>query len=65
MTARKKAATRIGRPPIPVETARRNRTTLMLTDAEMAVLASMAADRGLPLGTMLYQLVKRSVRARR
>lgn len=65
MAVRKQVAKRTGRPPIPVETARRNRTTLMLTDAEMAVLTRLAAARGLPLGTMLYQLVNRSLRPKK
>ena len=33
-----------------------------VTESELAVLERLAADRGLPLGTMLYQLVKRALR---
>ena len=49
----------------PPESVRRNRVVVMLTDAELATLDRMAADSGLPLGTMLYQLVKRSLRTRK
>jgi hypothetical protein len=61
----KRKAPRIGRPPGPPEGVRRCRTTLMLTDAEMAVLAGMAAARGIPIGTMLYQLVAGRLRPTR
>jgi hypothetical protein len=44
---------------------RRNRVVVTLTDSELATLARLAADRGLPLGTMLYQLVKRNLQARK
>ena len=54
-----------GRPRGPDESVRRNRVVVMLTDGELETLTSTAADRGLPLGTMLYEFVKRSLRARR
>jgi hypothetical protein len=37
----------------------------MLTDAEFATLDRLAADQGSPHGTMLYQLVKRSLRPKK
>jgi hypothetical protein len=52
----------MGRPPGPPEQVRRNRVTTTLTDAELAALEKVAADRGVPIGTALYQLVKRSLR---
>lgn len=54
-----------GRPPGtggPPELVRRNRVTITLTDAELEVLRAMARDRGLPVGTTLYQLVRRRLR---
>jgi hypothetical protein len=53
---------RMGRPPAPPETVRRNRVTTTLTDAELAALERMADQRGLPTGTMLYELVRRALR---
>jgi hypothetical protein len=61
----KRKAPRIGRPPGPPGGVRRCRTTLMLTDAEMATLTRLAAARGLPLGTMLYQLVAGRLRPKK
>ena len=61
----KRKAPRIGRPPGPPEGVRRNRVPAMLTDAEFATLTSMADARGLPLGTMLYQLVAGRLKAKR
>jgi hypothetical protein len=58
----------MGRPPGtggPPESVRRNRAVVMLTDAEFATLTSLAADHGLPLGTMLYQLVAGRLRPAR
>ncbi len=57
--------TRMGRPPAPPETVRRNRVTTTLTDDELASLEQMADERGLPTGTMLYELVKRTLRRRK
>ena len=55
----------MGRPPGPPEKARRNRVTTMLTDAEFKALTRLADEKGLPLGTTLYELVKRALRRRR
>jgi len=51
----------MGRPPGPPEQVRRNRVTTTLTDAELRTLERMAVNRGLPAGTMLYELVKRAL----
>lgn len=48
----------MGRPPGPPEQVRRNRVTTTLTDAELRALERLAAERGVPAGTALYQLVK-------
>lgn len=61
MSARRKAK-RIGRPPGPPEQVRRHRVTTTLTDAELSALERMAEARALPVGTMLYQLVKARLR---
>jgi hypothetical protein len=36
--------------------------TATFTDAELAMLERMAADRDMPAGTLLYELVKRALR---
>jgi hypothetical protein len=41
---------------------RRNRVTLMLTDGEFEALTRMADREQLPLGTVLYNLVRRRLR---
>lgn len=56
---------RMGRPPRPVEQVRRNRVFTTITDAELVQLERMADERGIPRGTMLYELVKRSLRRRK
>ena len=55
---------KMGRPPGPPERVRRHRIATTLTDAEIRELERRAAAKGLPLGTMLYQLVKRALRGR-
>lgn len=55
----------MGRPPGtggPPESVRRNRVVVMLTDAELATLHRLAESRELPLGTVAYQLLVRSLR---
>ena len=46
----------------PPETVRRNRVVAMLTDRELAVLQRLADDAEVPVGTMLYELVRRRLR---
>ena len=55
----------MGRPPKPVEQVRRNRVSTTLTDAELVQLERLADEREIPLGTMLYELVKRSLHRRK
>ena len=57
-----KRVPKMGRPPGPPEKVRRNRVATTLTDAELASLERLAAERGLPIGTALYELVKRALR---
>lgn len=52
----------MGRPPKPPEQVRRNTVRVMLTDAELATLRTLAEERDLPDSTMLYELVKRRLR---
>ncbi len=54
-----------GRKPGPLVAVRRNRVTTTLTDAELRTLERMAEDRGLPTGTMLYELVKLALHRRK
>ena len=51
-----------GRPRGPDESVRRNRVTVMLTDAELAKLHRLAESRELPLGTVAYQLFAQGLR---
>lgn len=69
MTAiRKKGSAKMGRPKgsgaAPGKT-RRNRVVTMLTDAELAKLEALAEERGLPLGTVAYQILSASLRRRK
>lgn len=54
-----------GRPAGPAESVRRHRTTVLLTDAEQAELEALAAERQLPPGTVVYQIVRRALARRR
>lgn len=56
---------RMGRPPRPAEQVRSNRVTATFTGAELKQLTKMADEKGLPVGTLLYQLVKRSLKRRK
>lgn len=53
-----------GRPKGDPEKHRRNRVTVLLTDAEMRTLEALAEERELPLGTAAYEIVARSLRRR-
>ncbi len=58
-----------GRPPGtgpgPSPDARRNRVAVLLSDTELATLRRLAAKNGLPVGTQLYEICKRSLRRRK
>ena len=62
MAGRKREAPKMGRPPGPPELVRRNRVTLTVTDAELERLERLAAQKGVPLGTLLYNTVKQALR---
>lgn len=51
-----------GRPPIPVETARRNRVVVMLTDGELKALHRLANEQDAPLGTVAHGFVARGLK---
>jgi hypothetical protein len=53
-----------GRKPGPSEAVRNNRVTATFTDAELATLERLAEERGLPVGTLIHQIVMRSLRRR-
>ncbi len=65
MAQRKTEKRRRGRPPSPPETVRRNEVHVMFTDGEMIDLGRLATDAGLPLGTFLHGLVKRTLNRRK
>lgn len=48
----------------PPEEIRRNRVVVMLRDDELAVLQRLADERELPLGTVAYEIVARSLQRR-
>lgn len=55
----------MGRPPGtggPPEQVRRNRVVVMVRDGELAALHRLADARGLPLGTIAYELLSKSLR---
>lgn len=54
-----------GRKSGPQEDVRRNRVAAMFTDAELAQLNALAKERGIPVGTVLYQLAKRALSRKR
>lgn len=66
MSARKSGgARRMGRPPGtggPPEKVRRNRVVVMVRDAELAALQRLSEERGLPLGTVAYELLSKALR---
>ena len=53
---------RIGRPPKAPSLVRRHRVGVSLTGAELRALKRMAAERGRPVGAVLYGFVKRALR---
>jgi len=56
---------KVGRPPKPLDEARRNRLTITLTDAEIEAIRAIAEARGLPLGSVVHELVARALARRR
>jgi len=60
-TGRKK----VGRPRKPLDETRRNRVVVMLTDAELAKLHRLADEKGLPFGTVAYEIVAKALARRK
>jgi hypothetical protein len=54
----------MGRPPGPAEKVRRNRVATTVTDAEKQKLERLADERGVPVGTLIYEFIKRALRRR-
>lgn len=54
-----------GRPRGGGTGVRRNRVVIMVTDAELAKLQRLAEEKGLPIGTVTYQIVGTSLSRRR
>jgi len=52
----------MGRPPAPPEELRRNRVVVMVRDDELAALHRIADARGLPLGTVAYEVLAKALR---
>jgi len=52
----------MGRPPKPPEQVRRNRLVVMLTDAELDAIQTLAAKRGVPQGTIAHEVLTRALR---
>lgn len=59
---RKGAGRPPGTGPGPSPDSRRNRLTILLTDAEMTALRKLAEERDLPVGTVAYEIVALSLR---
>ena len=49
----------------PPELVKRNRVTITLTDSELKALTKMADQKDLPVGTMLYGLIKHRLKGRK
>ncbi len=54
-----------GRKAGPQEQVRRNRVTVLLTDAEFALLHRVAKQKNAPVGTAAHEIISRSLARRR
>ena len=52
-----------GRPPEPAHLVRKNRIAIMVTDRELKKLEALANDRGLPVATAAYRLLRDALRS--
>ena len=50
---------RLGRPPGPPETVRRNRVVTLLTDTEFEELTHIAYDQGESVSALVHQIISR------
>jgi hypothetical protein len=62
---RKGAGRPPGTGPGPSPHSRRNRVVIMLSDAELVKLRKLARQQDLPLGTVAYEIVARSLKRRK
>jgi hypothetical protein len=65
MAAKHGRRKKVGRPRKRIEDARRNRVVIMLTDAELATLNRISKASNLPLGTVAYEIVGRTLARRK
>ncbi len=65
MAAKRERRKKVGRPRKRLQDARRNRVVIMLTDAELAALSRIAKASDLPLGTIAYEIVGRTLARRK
>jgi len=49
---------------MPAEQVRRNRLVVMVTDAELAAIQTLAAKRGVPQGTIAHEVLTHALRRR-
>ena len=56
---------RMGRPPGPVESVRRNKVGTTVTDAERDRLEQIADERDVPVSVVIYELISRMIRRRK
>jgi hypothetical protein len=54
----------VGRPPAPPEKFRRNRVTLLFTDAEKAAIDRLAERESLPLTTVAREILVKAAQRR-
>lgn len=55
----------MGRPPGPPDRVRRNRITITVTDGDLEQLQRLSKERKVPVGTLIYEWVRRNLRRRR
>jgi hypothetical protein len=56
---------RMGRPPQPTKTARRNRVVTLVTDAELKKLSAIADDENQSLSSLVHQILARHLQRRK
>ena len=56
---------RVGRPPSPSGTVRRNRVVVRVTDTEFTELRRLANKQNEPLATLAYKLLASALKQRR
>jgi len=55
---------RMGRPPQPTKTARRNRVVTLVTDAELKKLSALADDENRSLSAVVHQILAKHLQGR-